>query len=82
MQPPNLRTLRNWVIGAYIREYEQNGADQSQYGEALLGTLGGRLKSGRLERMDGWELLLYRLFQMTYPGIRESLSPEFGVLPA
>ena len=29
-------TLRNWLIGAYIREYEQRGADRAQYEEALL----------------------------------------------
>ena len=25
-------TLRNWLIGLYIREYEQHGADRAQYG--------------------------------------------------
>ena len=32
-------TLWNWAIGAYICEYEQNGADQAQYGETRLGKL-------------------------------------------
>ena len=73
-------TLRNWVIGAYIREYEQNGADRAQYGEAMLGTLAGRLRSQGLERMDERELRRYRLFYMTYPGIWETLSPEFKSL--
>ena len=73
-------TLRNWVIGAYIREYEQKGADRAQYGEGLLGKLAKRLKGEGLERMDERELRRYRLFYMTYPGIRESLSPEFKPL--
>ena len=73
-------TLRNWVIGGYIREYEQNGADRSQYGKALLGTLAGRLRSQGLERMDERELRRYRLFYITYPGIWETLSPEFKSL--
>ena len=30
-------TLRNWAIGHYIHEYEQNGSDRAQYGERLLG---------------------------------------------
>ena len=25
-------TLRNWTIGCYIREYEQNSVDQAEYG--------------------------------------------------
>ena len=31
-----LLTLRNWLIGAYIVEYEQNGEDRAAYGEELL----------------------------------------------
>ena len=67
-------------MGAYIREYEQNGADRSRYGEALLGKLSGKLRSHGLERMDERELRRYRLFYMTYPGIWETLSPEFRSL--
>ena len=29
-------TLRNWIIGSYIRDYEQHGADRAQYGARLL----------------------------------------------
>ena len=29
-------TLRNWAIGAYIRHYEQQGADRARYGARLL----------------------------------------------
>ena len=29
-------TLRNWVIGYYILEYEQRGGDRADYGERLL----------------------------------------------
>lgn len=29
-------TLRNWLIGLYIVEYEQNGADRAEYGEKLI----------------------------------------------
>ena len=42
-----------------------------------------RLRSEGLERMDDRELRRYRLFYMTYPAIRETLSPEFApLLPA
>ena len=33
-QAVNVRlTLRNWTIGCYIRDYEQNGANRFKYGE-------------------------------------------------
>lgn len=28
-------TLRNWIIGGYIIEYEQNGSDRAKYGDGL-----------------------------------------------
>ena len=36
----NIRlTFRNWLVGFYIVEYEQNGEDRAQYGQQLLATL-------------------------------------------
>ncbi len=32
-------TLRNWLVGYYIVEYEQNGQDRAQYGQGLLNSL-------------------------------------------
>jgi len=32
-------TRRNWLIGYYIVEYEQQGRDRAQYGERLLDKL-------------------------------------------
>jgi predicted nuclease of restriction endonuclease-like (RecB) superfamily len=76
-------TLRNWTIGWYIREYEQNGADRATYGDALLETLAKRLQGEGLDRMDARELRRYRLFYMSYPGIRESSTPGMTkLLPA
>ncbi len=76
-------TLRNWSIGAYISEYEQNGADRAKYGDALLAKLAEKLGAEGLARMDERELRRYRQFYVTYPRIRESLTPEFApLLPA
>ena len=36
-------TARNWLVGWYIVEYEQNGEDRAQYGEALLKNLAKRI---------------------------------------
>lgn len=73
-------TVRNWIIGAYIREYEQNGADRAKYGDGLLDTLAERLQGEGLDRMDSRELRRYRLFYVTYPAIRESLTPKLTSL--
>lgn len=37
-------TLRNWMIGAYIDEYELCGADRANYGDKLLVNLSRELK--------------------------------------
>ena len=29
-------TLRNWLIGAYIHEYELRGADRAKYGDGRM----------------------------------------------
>lgn len=33
------QTMRNWLIGFYIVEFEQNGEDRAKYGEFLLKNL-------------------------------------------
>ena len=69
-------TLRNWLIGFYIREYEQSGKDRAKYGEALLQRLSESLTDIGLKRMDVRELRRYRQFYLIYPQIRETLPPE------
>lgn len=41
-------TVRNWLFGHYIVEYEQNGEDRSKYGEKLLGTLSKKLQDRQI----------------------------------
>ena len=36
-------TLRNWMIGYYISEFELNGKDRADYGEKLLSKLARKL---------------------------------------
>lgn len=74
-------TLRNWLIGAYIREYEQKGSDRAQYGEALLERLSQTLAETGTVRYHARELRRCRAFYLTYPEIRGTLSPEFNDLP-
>jgi predicted nuclease of restriction endonuclease-like (RecB) superfamily len=71
-------TLRNWLIGHYIREYEQNGADRATYGAHLLDTLAQQLRTGLDKCYSGRYLGLCRQFHDTYPQIRKSLTSESG----
>jgi predicted nuclease of restriction endonuclease-like (RecB) superfamily len=70
-------TLRNWLIGCYIQEYELNGTDRATYGEQLLATLASELRRLKINRSDERELRRYKRFYQIYPQIRETLPPEF-----
>lgn len=37
-------TVRNYIIGFYIVEYEQNGKDRAKYGDKLIKRLAGKIK--------------------------------------
>ncbi len=69
-------TLRNWLIGCYISEYELRGADRARYGDKIIELLSKRLMQAGISRSEARELRRYRKFYLTYPSIRESLSPE------
>ena len=69
-------TLRNWLIGHRIVEFEQNGKDRATYGERLLPKLAQRLVNAGLKRVDARELRRFRLLYTVYPQIRETVSPE------
>ncbi|MBE2283858.1 MAG: DUF1016 family protein [Prosthecobacter sp.] len=69
-------TLRNWLIGYRIVEFEQQGQDRAAYGESLMDTLALHLASHGLTRVTPRELRRYRLFYQVYPRIRESLAPK------
>ena len=78
-------TLRNWLIGNRIVEFEQKGEDRAAYGERLLPTLAKRLAAAGLSRVDTRELRRFRLLYSVYPQIRETLTPEllaqYGMAP-
>jgi predicted nuclease of restriction endonuclease-like (RecB) superfamily len=76
-------TLRNWLIGLHIEEYERRGVDRQQYGEKLLDRLSESLTEKGVTRCDRRELYRYRQFYLAYPRIVETLSPQLAkMLPA
>ena len=74
-------TIRNWLIGYYIAEYEQNGADRAEYGDRLIERLSTNLSSSGVVNANERELRRYRKFYTVYPQIRGTLFPEFRRSP-
>lgn len=73
--------IRNWMVGAYLVEYEQNGSDRAKYGEKLLERLSLDLAKKGVKGLNIRILDRCRLFYRTYPelvgAIPATLSPEF-----
>ena len=70
-------TVRNWLIGAYIHEYELKGADQSDYyGEGLLPALADHLKQVGVRGTGQRQLYRYLSFYRAYPEILPTLSAQ------
>jgi predicted nuclease of restriction endonuclease-like (RecB) superfamily len=79
-------TLRNWFIGAYVVEFEQNGEDRASYGKQLLPRLARDLKKRGIPGCSAEMLGRTRVFYRTYPQLRANGSSTFaaetGVFPA
>ncbi|HDR05281.1 MAG TPA: DUF1016 family protein [Candidatus Marinimicrobia bacterium] len=67
-------TIRNWLIGYYIVEFEQNGEDRATYGGHLLSKLSAKLNIRGLSETN---LKNARQFYQVYPEIRQLLTDEF-----
>ena len=66
-----IATVRNYVIGFYIVEYEQNGSDRAVYGSRLIKNLAEKINKRGLN-----ETLLKncRRFYMLYPQVKVFLT--------
>lgn len=69
-------TIRNWLIGLYIIEYEQNGSDRARYGAALLKTLAKKLTDKGIKSLQERNLYLCRDFYRAYPQILQTASAK------
>jgi predicted nuclease of restriction endonuclease-like (RecB) superfamily len=74
-----LLTIRNWLIGYSIVEFEQNGKGRAEYGQFLLKSIAEKLQ--HIKGMDERSLRRFRQFYLYYPylseAIRGSMPPEF-----
>ncbi len=71
-------TIRNWLIGYYITNYEMQGADRAQYGERLMDSISLELQRLKVPRSAKRELQRFCQFYRTYPQILRSLNAELG----
>jgi len=69
-------TIRNWLIGYYIVEFEQNGKDRAEYGDRLIESIAVELK--QIKGIDKRSLFRFRQFYLYYPQIAEAIR---GSLP-
>ena len=60
-------TIRNWLFGHYIIEYEQNGEDRAKYGDQLLVVLAKDLKSKGIKGLSKRNLHYFCQFYLMYP---------------
>lgn len=76
-------TLRNWLIGCYIAEYELRGSDRAHYGDSLLNELAKRLTELTISNCNRRQLYRYLRFYRLYPEIMGTLSAQLKkLLPA
>ncbi len=87
-------TIRNWLIGYYIVEFEQNGTERAAYGEMLIQKLVERIQ---IKGLGETNLKTMRIFYQAYPFfdssirslipqnelfiIRQTVSDEFNTHP-
>ncbi len=76
IQAINLQlTLRNWLFGRYIVEYEQNGKDRAKYGQKLVKNLAKDLSKQIGKGFSERNLNQMILFFKTYP-ISQTVSAK------
>ena len=67
-----MQTMRNWLIGYYIVEFEQHGKDRAEYGSRLLKKLEEKVeRKGLNVTLFQWARKFYNL----YPQVADNLVP-------
>jgi len=73
-------TLRNWLIGLHVEEYQRRGMDRAEYGDKLMDRLAETLTKHGVSRCDRREIYRYRQLYLTYPQIVETVTPQLAPL--
>ncbi|TAF78486.1 MAG: DUF1016 family protein, partial [Sphingobacteriales bacterium] len=70
-------TVRNWLIGYYIVEFEQNGEDRALYGEKLLENIARNIT---IKGLSETNLKLSRQFYKVYGALKTAIFLNFNNL--
>lgn len=73
--------IRNWIMGFYMVEFEQNGQDYAHYGDRLLYRLSEELAKLGMKGVSYTNLTLYRKFYLTYPHLVMAAAQHLPVAP-
>lgn len=71
-------TIRNWLVGYYIVEFEQKGEDRAEYGSKLLSKLAESSK--HIKGFDERSFRNFRLFYKQYPHVQSYILSHFPKL--
>ena len=71
-------TVRNWLIGFYIVEFQLNGEDRAQYGENLFSELA--LKFKHVKGIDRRALYRFKDCYNLYPHLQSEIAPRLHSL--
>lgn len=75
--------LRNWLIGAYLVEFEQNGEDRAKYGGKLLKRVAADLRNRDVPGSSPDMLERMRRLYLIYPQLAEQIpAPLVRKLPS
>ena len=66
--------FRNWLIGAYLVEFEQSGEDRAEYGAGLLKRVSADLRRREVPGASPDMLERMRLLYLHYPQMAERIS--------
>lgn len=71
-------TIRNWLIGYYLVEYEQNGKDRAGYGKKLLESLEQEFKGRGIKGLTVRRFRDYRMFLFMLSSDSAVIDYRFG----
>ncbi len=69
-------TIRNWLIGLYIAEFELRGLDRATYGDNLLGELSKELRLHNISSTGRRQIYNYLSFYRLYPQIVRTVPAQ------
>ncbi len=72
--------LRNWLIGAYLVEFEQAGEDRAKYGTSLLKRVATDLRARDISGCAVRMLERMRVLYLSYPQLREAIPSPLATI--